>query len=188
MDKGSRFDWRQLGKPDYSQCHALVASLPLNLRQKISGVSTELLVRVLHLSWTFAWRSGRGTGYCWPMQSTLAAYINRCVRTVRRHLQSLQDSGLLRLRTRRTASNGYTSNLYIIGNTLAASLFARLSQKGKQNHRGTQMSDNDLKREYKTDAPISTGGRVSDFILKIARERGLNPLGDRPLSRLGGGA
>lgn len=179
VERGS-FDWRKLGKPDYSQCHAIVASLPPEVRQKMCGASIELLVRVLHLSWTFAWRSGRGTGYCWPMQSTLGKYIARSVRTVRRHLANLQASGLLRLKIRRTASNGYTSNLYIIGNTLVASLFARLAQKGQQNRRRPQMSDNDLKREYKADAPPQSMGRVSDFILKKYASLGLCPPGARP--------
>lgn len=181
------FDWRKLGKPDYSQCHAIVGSLPPELRGKINGVSHELLVRVLHLSWTFAWRSGRGVGYCWPTLSTLGKYLNRCARTVERHIKRLQELGLLRSNIRRTATNGFTSNLYTIGNLLGACLFARKRKKSEQNHRTTQMAHNDLKREYKADAPISTGGRVSDFILQIARERGLRTDGPRPLSRLGGG-
>lgn len=182
MDKREGFDWRTLGKPDYSQCHALVASLPSSLRQKISGVSTELLARVLHLSWTFAYRSGRGTAYCWPTQHTLGKYINRSVRTVERHLAKLQDSGLLRWKIRRTATNGFTSNLYIIGNSLVAMLLARLGQKPKQNHRPTKMADNNSSEVYKAEAPPTSRGRLTDWYNKLRAERGLLPLGASPLS------
>jgi Helix-turn-helix domain len=148
--EGARFDFRSLGKPDYARCHAIIGSLPPETRKKLSSVSTELLVRVLHLSWTFAYRSGRGSGYCWPTLVTLGKYCSRSVRTVQRHLHILVDSGLLRSKTRRTATNGFTSNLYIIGNRLGAVLYARRSRKVEQNHRTPKVAHNDLKREYKS--------------------------------------
>lgn len=179
MDENGHFDWRKLGKPDYAQCHALVASLPPQVRQKISGVSTELLVRVLHLSWTFAYRSGRGNGYCWPTLATLGKYLARSVRTVERHLTRLQASGLLRWKIRRTATNGFTSNIYIIGNTVLASLFARFRKKPEQNHRTTSLSHNDLKREYKAEASLPTTGTLKDYLEKLRQEREPFPLKER---------
>ena len=151
------FNWQALGKADYSQASALVSSLPEENRKCLEGVSRELLVRILHLSWVFAERSGRGAAYCWPTLKTLAGYLARSERTVERHLSKLQDAGLISYRRRTTAGGSWTSNLYQMGKTFLASLIARGKKKVQSFRVPTFLATNDLKREYKADAPIEQG-------------------------------
>ena len=148
MNSGT-FNWQSLGKPDYSHAHAYVASLPEGIRCQMDGTDKELTARILHLSWIFSQRSGRGSAYCWPTLTTLARYVGRCTRTVERHMEKLNTLGLISWKRRTTSTGGWTSNLYQIGKTFIASLFARKGKKVQQFRDTTKVSDNDLKREYK---------------------------------------
>jgi len=142
------FDWRSLGKADYAQAHALVASLPEEHRWKIKGVSHELLARILHLAWICSSKSGRGTAYCYPTLSTLARYVGRSVRTVERHLLALRACGLIQWTHRKNSEGAWTSNLYTMGKVFLASLFARGKKKPQQIQATTKMSTNNLKKGY----------------------------------------
>ena len=171
------FDLRTLGKPDYSQAHAIVASIPENTRCQMRGIESELLARLLHIAWVFAAKSGRGAAYCWPTLATLARYTRRSVRTVERHMRTLKDLGLIQWIRRKNANGGWTSNLYTMGRVLLASLYARTGKKVKQFRDTTKTSTNDLKREYKADAPAVTGGRLTDFLENLRRNRPACPDG-----------
>lgn len=174
------FDWRTLGKADYSQAAALVASLPETTRSKLDGVSKEILCRITALCWSYAEKSGRGRGYAIPSQRYLARTSGRSERTVRRSITKLRALGLLSWIHRKTSGNSWTSNLYSIGKTFLASLFARKGKKPKQNHQRTFLADNDLKREYKASAPMQRGERLTDFLAKLRAEP-KPPLGEATL-------
>jgi DNA-binding transcriptional ArsR family regulator len=54
------------------------------------------------------------TGLCWPKMETLAATLNRSVRTVQRHLHMLRELGLIEFVTRRRNKGRFSSYLYRI--------------------------------------------------------------------------
>lgn len=169
------FDWRSLGKADYSQAAALVASLPEEVRCKLDGASREILTRITYLSWSYAARSGRGRGYAIPSQAYLSKASGRSPRTVRRCITKLRALGLLMWIRRKDSSNSWTSNLYQVGKTFLASLFARGRKKIQQNHQRTFLADNDLKREYKAGANSERAPRPVKIDVKET------PVTDSPL-------
>lgn len=159
------FDWRSLGKADYSQASALVASLPEEHRAKLVNGVRETLVRIVYLSWKQSEHSGTGAGYCWPSETWLAKAIGKSERTVRRCLVILSKLGLLTWRRRLTKGGAWTSNLYQVGHTFLASLFARGKKKVQQFRDRTKLSDNDLKREYKASAPKTSGALDQEKVI-----------------------
>jgi len=169
------FDWRSLGKADYAQANALVGSLPEDIRCQMNGTERETLCRITHLIWISAQTGGRGRGYCIPSERWLASKVQRSERTVRRCLTVLRGLGLLSWVRRKGKGNEWLSNLYTLGKSFLASLFARKGKKVKQIHQRTFLSDNDLKREYKASAPVQTGERLTDFLAKL-REKAGKPL------------
>jgi hypothetical protein len=54
------------------------------------------------------------TGLCWPKMETLAATLNRSVRTIQRHLHLLRELGLIEFVTRRRNKGKFSSYLYRI--------------------------------------------------------------------------
>lgn len=170
MERG-HFDWRSLGKADYAQAHALVAGLPSELRSQIAGVSNEILARLVHLMWYRAEHSGRGSAYCWPGLATLGRYCLRSVRTVQRHVVELVEAGLLTTKERFRENGLNTSSLYFPGPCLLASLFARHWKKKPMKWHTTKMSANDLKREYKADAPSDMGVKATGTEEKLREHR-----------------
>jgi hypothetical protein len=54
------------------------------------------------------------TGLCWPKMETLAATLNRSVRTIQRHLHLLRELGLIEFVTRRRNKGRFSSYLYKI--------------------------------------------------------------------------
>jgi len=54
------------------------------------------------------------TGLCWPKMETLAATLNRSVRTLQRHLHLLKELGLIEFLERRRHKGRYSSYLYRI--------------------------------------------------------------------------
>ena len=163
---GGNFDWRTLGKADYSQAAALVASLPEEHRGKLVNGVREVLVRIVHLGWQQAGRSGTGAAYCWPSEAWLAKAIGRSDRTVRRCLVVLSQAGLISYRRRATKGGAWTSNLYQVGKTFMASLFARGKKKVQSFRDRTKMSTNDLKREYKAVATPDVSDKARELMEK----------------------
>lgn len=66
-------------------------------------------------------------GYCWPSQETIAKKVCQGERTVRRHIATLRDLGLLTV-IRRSSTRGRRSNGYQlhVGTKLEESLESRL--------------------------------------------------------------
>lgn len=174
MDSG-QFDFRTLGTPDYAQAHAMVASLPRGIRCVLDGVDKELMARLLHLSWKCSTRSGRGAAYCWPTLRTLGLWCRRSTRTIDRHLKKLASLGLVVWKRRSTCGGGWTSNLYRMGKTFLATLFARQGKKVKQFRDMTPVAHNDLKREYKLPPSTGKASLLSEFMQTI---RGNDPVRD----------
>ncbi len=52
------------------------------------------------------------TGLCWPKMETIAATLNRSVRTIQRHLQRLKACGLIEFVQRRRYKGRFSSYLY----------------------------------------------------------------------------
>jgi len=154
------FDWRSLGKADYAQAAALVASLPETIRAQLNGTEKETLCRITHLIWTSAQTGGRGRGYCVPSEKWLARKVQRSERTVRRCLTVLRELGLVSWIRRKGSGNEWLSNLYTLGKSFLASLFARSAKKPQQIHQRTKMSDNNLKKGY--NAAPSLGSSVDN--------------------------
>ena len=180
------FDWRLLGKADYAQAAALIASLPSDIRSEMKGVSDEILRRLVHLVWYRAEHSGRGGGYCYPKLATIGAWCQRGIRTVERHLAELVDLGLLVVKQRTKAGGEHTSNLYSLGKTFLASLFARKNKKSPMIRPTTKMSSNDLKREYKADANSEQASKLRELLEKH-RLHLSEPLGAAPKEEAAGG-
>lgn len=75
-----------------------------------------------------------------------------------------------------TTQGKRTSNLYQMGKTFMATLFARQGKKTQRIQTPTKMSNNDLKREYKATPESATGERLTDFLARHRAERN-QPLG-----------
>lgn len=177
MASGNTFSWQSLGKADYAQAHALVASLPPALRARIEGVSHEILCRLVYLMWYRAEHSGRGRAYAWPSLARLGTYVARSVRTVQRHIETLVKAGLLTTKERFTKSGTNTSSLYYAGAALLASLFSRYHPKRPIKWPTTKMADNDLKKGI--EAAPNAGEPASDsaFLRKLREHRPHMPSG-----------
>jgi len=123
------FSWQSLGKPDYSQCAAFVASLPAEIRCKLTKTAEEVLRRLLYLEWMYAYRSGRAKAYCWPSQTYLARCANVCRETVNRTMSVLQELGLQTSTHRGRQGENWQTNLYAPGVRFLAVLYARVRRK-----------------------------------------------------------
>jgi DNA-binding transcriptional MocR family regulator len=77
-----------------------------DLRQQ--GIPTEVIPTYCAL----ADYSNNKTGLCWPKMETLAALLNRSVRTVQRHLHLLAEKGLIEFVERRRYKGRFSSYLY----------------------------------------------------------------------------
>lgn len=73
-----------------------------------AGVPTEVIPTYCALT-DYA---NNTTGLCWPKMETLAATLNRSVRTVQRHLHLLRECGLIEFVERRRTKGRYSSYLY----------------------------------------------------------------------------
>lgn len=180
MTATGHFDWRTLGKADYAQASALVSSLPEGVRKKFKNDSREVCTWIVFLGWKQAEKSGKGAAYCYPTEGWLARKIGKSDRTIRRCLVLLRDAGIIQWRHRQGKFSAWTSNLYSLGKSFLATLFARSSKKGQRIQARTYLSDNDLKREYKANAPMQRGERLTDF-LGLPRQQPNQPLGGASL-------
>ena len=73
-----------------------------------AGVPTEAIPTYCALS-DYA---NNKTGLCWPKMETLAATLNRSVRTIQRHLHLLKELGLIEFVERRRNKGRFSSYLY----------------------------------------------------------------------------
>lgn len=178
------FDWRSLGKADYAQAHALVASLPSSIRLRFRGLEREILCRLLYLTWRFALTGGRGRGYCIPSERWLASIVNRSERTIRRYLVALRGLGLISWVRRKSANNDWQTNLYSLGTSFLAMLYAKTRKKYQRNHQRTLLADNDLKKEYKPDDAPEVRALIAEIGAKTRRTEELRPSGTAPLPAL----
>lgn len=142
-----------MGKPDYSQCAAMVASLPSPIRLQLSAPAQEVLQRIIYLCWTHATKSGRGVAYCVPSERWLAQQVQRSERSIRRYLTVLSRYGLVSWVRRLGPGGTWASNLYQLGKTFLASLYARAGKKVQQIHQRTFLADNDLKKGIRVADP-----------------------------------
>jgi DNA-binding transcriptional ArsR family regulator len=72
------------------------------------GVPTEVIPTFCCL----ADYSNNKSGLCWPKMETMAATLNRSVRTVQRHLHLLRELGLIEFVERRRHKGRFSSYLY----------------------------------------------------------------------------
>ena len=150
-----RFSWQRMGKPDYAVCAGLVYSLPSEIRSKLSAPALEILCRITFLCWSFSTRSGRGRAYCIPSERWLAKQVGRSERSIRRYLGVLRAYGLLSWIRRKGTANQWLSNLYELGKTFLASIYARGLKKVQQIHQRTFLADNDLKKGIEGVSPTT---------------------------------
>ncbi len=75
-----------------------------------SGVPAEVIPTYCAL----ADHANNKTGLCWPKMETLAAILNRSVRTIQRHLHSLKECGLIEFLERRRFKGRFSSYTYRI--------------------------------------------------------------------------
>jgi DNA-binding transcriptional ArsR family regulator len=73
-----------------------------------AGVPTEAIPTYCAL----ADHANNKTGLCWPKMETLAATLNRSVRTIQRHLHVLRECGLIEFVERRRHKGRFSSYLY----------------------------------------------------------------------------
>jgi hypothetical protein len=74
------------------------------------GVPTEVIPTYCAL----ADYSNNKSGLCWPKMETIAATLNRSVRTIQRHVHLLSSLGLIELLERRRHKGRFSSYLYRI--------------------------------------------------------------------------
>jgi len=165
------FNWPGMGKADYSQAHAIYARLPEWVRRKLRNDEPEVLCRMIFLFWTCASRSGRGSAYCIPSEDWLASCIGKSTRTVRRCLTALKELRLISWIRRKGNAGEWLSNMYKPASTLMETLFLAFGKKPQQNHHRTNLSNNNLEKEYKASAPMQTGERLTDLVQKLRANR-----------------
>jgi len=114
------------------------------------GVPTEVIPTYCAL----ADHSNNKTGLCWPKMETLAAILNRSIRTIQRHLHLLSELGLIEFVERRRHKGRFSSYLYRIL-FIATTGHGRQVAKPGSNKRRTKQSLNtpkppekDLKNGY----------------------------------------
>jgi len=78
------------------------------------------------------------TGLCWPKMETLAATLNRSVRTVQRHLHLLRELGLIEFVERRRHRGRFSSYLYRVLHIVRTTGHVRQVAGGRSNKRRTK--------------------------------------------------
>ena len=81
--------------------------------------------------------SNNKTGLCWPKMETLAAILNRSVRTIQRHLHLLKDKGVIEFVERRRHKGRFSSYTYRILH-IATTGHTHLVEKRSPIYRGTK--------------------------------------------------
>jgi len=140
------FNWQMLGKADYSQSAAFVASLPKGVKDELGGNDERLLTKIFYLCWLQASHSGRGSAYCWPAQGTMGKDLRRSARTIERYLGRLKMAGLVVWKRLSPIGGKYRTCIYSLGKNFLAALYARYSKTMFRENHTTKTSYNDLKK------------------------------------------
>ena len=114
------------GKPRYTR-------IPKTTQLVQAGVPAEAISTYCCL----ADYANNKTGLCWPKMETLAATLNRSVRTIQRHLHLLKELGLIEFVTRRRNKGRFSSYLYRIC-FLATTGHGRQVASSRSNRRRTK--------------------------------------------------
>jgi hypothetical protein len=99
------------------------------------GIPTEVIPTYCAL----ADYSNNKTGLCWPKMETLAAVLNRSVRTVQRHLLLLKEKGLIQFVERRRYKGRFSSYLYKILFIPTTGHGGRVKKQGPNKRRTKQL-------------------------------------------------
>jgi hypothetical protein len=91
------------GKPRFTRIPKTTQLIQAGVPAEVIGTYTAL-----------ADYANNKTGLCWPKMETLAATLNRSVRTIQRHLHLLKELGLIEFVTRRRNKGRFSSYLYRI--------------------------------------------------------------------------
>lgn len=95
---------------------------------------------VMPTFWCLADHASNKTGRCWPEIQTIARILGRATKTIQRHVNILEEYGLVkRERRRRTRRGRYSSWLYCL------IFFARITS----GHRGGPGRQRPIKNEHK---------------------------------------
>ena len=78
------------------------------------------------------------TGLCWPKMETIAAILNRSVRTIQRHLHLLKELGLIEFVERRRYRGRFSSYLYRIIHIARTTGHGGQVASGRSNRRRTK--------------------------------------------------
>jgi DNA-binding transcriptional ArsR family regulator len=100
-----------------------------------AGIPTEVIPTYCAL----ADYSNNKTGLCWPKMETLAATLNRSVRTIQRHLHLLREKGLIEFIERRRYKGRFSSYLYRILFIQTTGHGSRVGKGGPINRRTKQL-------------------------------------------------
>jgi DNA-binding transcriptional ArsR family regulator len=99
-----------------------------------AGVPTEAIPTYCCL----ADYSNNKTGLCWPKMETLAAILNRSVRTIQRHLHLLRELGLIEFVERRRYKGRFSSYLYRVLHIVQTTGHGRRVNSDRSNNRRTR--------------------------------------------------
>ncbi len=109
----------------------------------LAGVPTEVIPTYAAISDY----SNNKTGLCWPKMETLAKTLGRSVRTIQRHLHTLQDLGLIEFVERKRDKWGrFGAYLYRVLHIIASTSSKATGQSGPMAplNRKTRRSNNPL--------------------------------------------
>ena len=103
-----------------------------------AGVPTEVIPTYCSL----ADHANNKTGLCWPKMETLAAILNRSVRTVQRHLHLLKELGLIEFVERRRYKGRFSSYLYRVLHIIRTTGHGKPVAGRRSNRRRTKQVSN----------------------------------------------
>ncbi len=110
------------------------------------GVPREVLPTL----WKLADYASNRNGMCWPEMATIASALRVSVRTVQRHIDRLEEVGVLkRVKRRRTWRGRYSSWLYCL-------VFFAGFTTGHGSHRGKGRPYSKGSKRGRNDPPISS--------------------------------
>jgi DNA-binding transcriptional ArsR family regulator len=117
------------GKPKYTR-------IPKVNDLVAAGVPTEAIPTYCCL----ADHANNKSGLCWPKMETLAAILNRSVRTIQRHLHLLGELGLVEFVERRRHKGRFSSYLYRVLHIVATTGHGKPVDRARPNKRRTKPS------------------------------------------------
>ena len=111
--------------------------IPKTTELLAAGVPTEAIPTYCCL----ADHANNKTGLCWPKMETIAATLNRSVRTIQRHLHLLRECGLIEFVNRRRWKGRFSSYTYKILHIVTTGHRKRVDSR-RSNRRRTKPSMN----------------------------------------------